>query len=67
MQLSVSTYALPVMRFNDRVVRLVYGTTDEILKGITKVDPAARMCCYYAVLNLRTIRTPRVRRNTAER
>lgn len=44
------------MRFNDRAVRLVYGTADEILKGITKVDPAARMC-YYAALNLCTIQT----------
>lgn len=42
------------MRSNDRIVRLVYNTADEILKRITVVDPAARMC-YYAALNLRTM------------
>lgn len=42
------------MRSNDRTVRLACNTTDEILKGITEVDSAARMC-YYAALNLRTM------------
>jgi len=42
------------MRFNDRTVRLTYNTTDEILKGISEVNSAARMC-YYAALNLRTM------------
>lgn len=53
-RLSISTYALPVMRSNDRAVRFAYNTANEILKGITKVDLAARMC-YYAALNLRTM------------
>lgn len=42
------------MRSNDRTVRLVCNIADEILKRITEVDPAARMC-YYAALNLRTM------------
>lgn len=32
----------------------MYRVADEILRYITAVDPAARMC-YYAVLNLRTM------------
>lgn len=57
------------MRSNDRTVRLVCNTADKILKGITEVDPAARMC-YYAALNLRTMQSeslPKQRRYNIRR